>query len=90
MTDEELKRLLDEHTAILSERIHRVAILADETKDRVEILAESLLETREEMRRKFDALDETIDRTTAETRAILKYSYTGLDRRLTALEDAHR
>ena len=74
----------------LSDRIDKVAILTEETKDRVEILAESILETREEMRRKFDALDEKIDRTTAETRAIIKYSYTGLDNRLTALEDAHR
>ena len=93
MSDEELREMfagLDGRLERLETGVGQVRVEIGEAveamKDEVQLVAEAVLDTRQEMLRRFDYLDGKIDRDIAETRALMKFGYEQLDRRVTALE----
>jgi len=65
---------------------HAIGLAVESMKHETQLVAESVLETREQLQRRFDYLDEKIDRRIEETQALMKHGYDQLDRRVTALE----
>jgi chromosome segregation ATPase len=78
---------IDESAA---ETRRQIGVAREATKHDVDLVAESVLQTREELRRTRLALDEKIEHTAAETQSMIKFSHQELDRRMTALEGSQR
>ncbi|MEA2488941.1 MAG: hypothetical protein QOH21_733 [Acidobacteriota bacterium] len=95
--DDELKAILEalrqdnvdmrkENAEMHAETRRHFEILMEASNHKIELLAEGVALTREELARTTTALDEKIDRTAAETQAMLKFSHVDLDRRMRTLE----
>lgn len=88
MTDDDLKRLFDsmrqENTAAHSDTRRHFEVLAEGTRKDIQLVAESVLRLSEKLAR----TDEKIERTAAETQAMIKFSHVEIDRRVRSLEDA--
>ena len=95
MTDDELKGLFaalqrenagmrEENAAAHTDTRRRFEVLTEATRQDVQIVAESVLHLNERLGR----TDETIERTAAETQAMIKFSHAEIDRRMRSLEDA--
>jgi tetrahydromethanopterin S-methyltransferase subunit G len=66
---------IDSMAAVLRREI---SVATESMKHEVQLVAEAVLDTRQEMNRRFNELDEKIDYTTEETRAMLKFSHRSL------------
>lgn len=88
MTDDDLKRLFDsmrqENAAAHSETRRHFDVVTEGTRREIQLVAESVLLLSEKLAR----TDEKIDRTAAETQAMIKFSHVEIDRRMRTLEDA--
>jgi threonine aldolase len=88
MTDDDLKRLFDsmrqENAAAHSETRRHFEVLSEGARKDIQLVAESVLHLNE----KFARTDEKIERTAAETQAMIKFSHVEIDRRMRSLEDA--
>ena len=61
---------------------------AEALRSEIHLVAEGVAVVDEKIDRRTAELDEKIERTTAETHALIKYSYSDLDRRVRALEES--
>ncbi len=88
MTDDDLKRLFDsmrqENAVAHSDTRRHFEVLAEGTRKDIQLVAESVLLMSEKLAR----TDEKIERTAAETQAMIKFSHVEIDRRMRSLEDA--
>lgn len=88
MTDDDLKRFFEsmsqENAAAHSDTRRHFEVLTEGTRKDIQIVAESVLHLNEKLAR----TDEKIERTAAETQAMLKFSHVEIDRRIRSLEDA--
>lgn len=88
MTDDDLKRLFDtmrqESAAAHSETRRHFEVLTEGMRKDTQLVAESVLHLSERLSR----TDEKIERTAAETQAMIKFSHVEIDRRMRSLEDA--
>ena len=62
-------------------------VTTEATNSNIRLVAESVTQLTDEMRRGFAAADKKFDTTTAETQAMIKFSHANLDRRLITLEE---
>ena len=94
MTDDELKNLFDSLQQNLRQEIQQgdaetrrhFDVALEATDHKIELVAEGVALTREELVRVAARLDEKIDHTAAETQAMFKFSHAELDRRMRTLE----
>jgi hypothetical protein len=88
MTDDDLKRLFDsmrhENAAAHSDTRRHFEVLAEGTRKDIQLVAESVVRLSEKLAR----TDDKIERTAAETQAMIKFSHVEIDRRVRSLEDA--
>ena len=77
MTDDELKRLLEGHTA---ENRHLFATTAEGLRDQIRLVAEGVSEVNEVTRRESAEIRDEMRRGFAETQAMIKFSHAELDR----------
>ncbi len=94
MTDDDLKRLLEGHFA---ETRRHFDVVVERLENRFQGMNEAIdqmadrllrLETRvDRLEERFTRVEETIVRESGETRAMIRLSYTELDRRLRSLEE---
>lgn len=98
MTDDELKlealseenvAMRDEYAAMRQENAaahaetrHLIVVAMEATNQKLQLLVESIAHTREEFARTGARLGETIERTAAETQAMIRFSHAELDRRI--------
>lgn len=98
MTDDELKNLFDSLQQDLRKEIQQgnaelrrhMDVALEATDHKIELVAEGVALTREELARVEARLDEKIDRTSAETQAMIKFSHADLDHRMRTLEGTQR
>ncbi len=64
-------------------------VVAERMESRVQLLAEGLAQLDEKVERRFTALESQIKSESEETRAMIRLSYTELDRRIRTLESGH-
>ena len=87
-----MKRLFDfirqENAAAHSETRRHFEVLTEGTRKDIQLVAESILLSRENLDRTATSLDQKIERTAAETQAMIKFSHVEIDRRMRSLEDA--
>ncbi len=83
MTDEELKGLFDEM------RRH-FDVTAEHLQTRLSLVAESVLSVDETLGRRIGVVEQTVERTAADTQAMIKFSHSELDRRVRSLEESRR
>jgi threonine aldolase len=92
MTDDDLKRLFDsmrqENAAAHSDTRRHFEVLSEGTRKDIQLVAESVVLLSENLARTAKGLDEKIERTAAETQAMIKFSHVEIDRRMRSLEDA--
>ena len=62
-------------------------VVTEETRHEIRLVAESVAYVIEDLQRTRTTLDEKIDRTTAETQAMIRFSHRELDRRISSLEE---
>lgn len=84
MTDEELKELI---RATEAETRRHMDVLFERQESRFAAVNEAISSLDERTRRGFAAVDERIANESSETRAMIRISYTELDRRLRSLEE---
>ncbi|HEV7768323.1 MAG TPA: hypothetical protein VGQ76_25210 [Thermoanaerobaculia bacterium] len=65
-------------------------VTAERLRSDIQLVAEVLAQTRKDLTRIAGELDAKIDRTAAETQALIKFSHDSLDRRLRVLETSER
>lgn len=87
MADEELKSLL---LAQSIEIRRHFDVSVERMEARFVLLAEAIAQVDQKVVRAVDRIDETIERTAAETQAMVKFSHAELDRRVRLLEESHR
>ncbi|MFZ2492179.1 MAG: hypothetical protein WA208_11890 [Thermoanaerobaculia bacterium] len=87
MTDDDLKSLLLTH----STEIRRHFDVALERMDKqFALVSEAITQVDQKLDRVVGELGETIERTAADTQAMVKFSHAELDRRVRTLEESHR
>ena len=64
-------------------------VVAERLESRIHLLAEGLAHLDEKVERRFTALESQIKNESEETRAMIRLSYTELDRRIRMLESGH-
>jgi hypothetical protein len=69
---------------------HFFVVTTESMRRDIQLLAEGLAQTRVDLARTATELDAKIDRTAAETQAMIKFSHDSLDRRLRVLETSAR
>jgi hypothetical protein len=95
MTDDELKGLFavlqrenagmrEQNAAAHADTRRHFEVLTEGTRQEIQLVAESVLHLNEKLAR----TDEKIERTAAETQAMIKFSHVESDRRMRSLEDA--
>ena len=84
MTDDDLRRLFDSLRQEHSDTRRHFEVLTEETRKDIQVVAESVLNVNEKLAR----TDEKIERTAAETQAMIRFSHVEIDRRMRSLEDA--
>jgi hypothetical protein len=87
MSDDELKRLLQENTAEIR-RHFDVALEAN--RHEIRLIAEKVTRLDEKLDQTSAHLERKIEQTAAETQAMIKFSHAELDRRVRALEESQR
>lgn len=65
-------------------------VVAEGLESQIRTIAEGLLATNEKFDRRFDTLEAKVDRSAAETQAMIKFSHADLDPRIRTLEDGHK
>ena len=94
MADGELKALLEGMQSETRRQIEATNrhfdVVAEGLESHIRTIAERLLATNEKFDRRFDALETKVDRSAAETQAMIKFSHADLDTRIRTLEDGHR
>lgn len=94
MTDDDLRGLFaalqrenagmrEDNAAAHADSRRHFEVLAEGTRKDIQIVAESVLHLNEKLTR----TDEKIERTAAETQAMIKFSHVEIDRRVRSLED---
>jgi polyhydroxyalkanoate synthesis regulator phasin len=58
------------------------------SRDETRLVVEGIVNLTEQLKRTEERLDEKIDRTTAETQSMLRFSHVDLDRRMRTLEES--
>lgn len=86
MTDDELKRLFDELRQEHVETRRHFDVSTEETRGEIRLVAESVVSVDEKLDRVAARLDEKIEKTAADTQAMITLSHAELDRRVRALE----
>lgn len=81
MTDDELKGLFE------TMRRH-FDVVTEATRGDVRLVAESVALSHERIDRSASSLGENIERTAAETQAMIKFSHAEIDRRMRTLEES--
>lgn len=71
---------------LFGETRRHIDVLGVATRHEIGLLAEAIVFLRDDLRRAEERLDAKIDLTTAETQALIRFSHSGLDLRLRALE----
>ena len=87
MTDDDLKDLLLVHSAEIRRHFD---IAVERLEGRFGVLSEAITQVDEKLERKTAGIIEKLDRTAAETQAMIKFSHAELDRRVRSLEESHR
>jgi uncharacterized protein YceH (UPF0502 family) len=92
MTDDDLKRLFEsmrqENAAAHAETRRHFDVVTKGTRNDIRLVAESVVLLSDKLDRTATSLDGKIDRTAAETQAMIKFSHVEIDRRMRSLEDA--
>ena len=92
MTDDDLRRFFDsmrqENAAAHSETRRQFEVLTEGMRKDIQLVAESVVLLGDKLDRTGTSLDQKIDRTAAETQAMIKFSHVEIDRRMRSLEDA--
>ncbi|MEO8380280.1 MAG: hypothetical protein ABI779_11505 [Acidobacteriota bacterium] len=83
MTDDELKGLFE------SMRRH-FDVVSEATRGDLRLVAETIVLTHERIDRTTSSLGEHIERSSAETQAMIKFSHAEIDRRMRTLEERGR
>jgi hypothetical protein len=94
MTDDELRSLFDamrqENVAAHAETRHFFELTAEAMRHEIGLIAEKVTSVDEKLDRTTFRLEARIASTAAETQAMIKFSHSELDRRVTSLESARR
>jgi len=99
MTDDDLKglfaalqrentRMREENAAAHADTRRHFDVLTEGTRQDIQLVAESVMFLRERLDQTATNLDQKIERTAAETQAMIKFSHVEIDRRMRSLEDA--
>jgi uncharacterized protein (DUF3084 family) len=83
---EEFVAVRQENAAAHAETRRHFEVALEGNRSEIRLVAEGVVQTREELGR----LDEKIERTAAETQAMIKFSHVELDRRVRTLEGSQR
>jgi phage-related tail protein len=76
----------ENHSPLLNELKRHLDIVAESLESKIQLVAEGVVNVDQKLDRRFDALKQEIEKESEETRALIRLSYTELDRRLTTLE----
>ena len=102
MTDDELKRLIEgsaaetrEHVDVVVAELRRgnaetrrhFDVVAEDFKSQVQLIAENVLSTGARLDRRIDDLESRMNNEFGEVKAMMRFSYADLDRRLRSLEE---
>jgi hypothetical protein len=87
---EETTAIRQENAAAHAETRHLFVMALEAFEHKIQLVAEGVALTREELARAAAGLDEKIERTAAETQAMIKFSHAELDRRMRTLEGTQR
>lgn len=91
MTDDELKRLFEvlrlENAAAHTDTRRQFEVIAEALEKRVAILGESVTAIDEKVTGGLGSVRDSIERTAADTQAMIKFSYAELNRRVRTLEE---
>lgn len=91
MTDEELKGLFEglrqENATAHEDTRRHFDVAANDLRKEIQLVAESVVHTREELTRRTGDQSERIERGLAETQSMIRFSHAELDRRMRTLEE---
>ena len=89
-TNVAIEALRQENAAAHADTRRYFDIALEAPKHEIQLVAEGLAMTREQLARTTAEFSERLERTAAEAQAMIKFSHAELDRRLRTLEDSHR
>ena len=76
----------ENQSQLLNELKRHFDIVAESLESKIQLVAEGVVNVDQKLDRRFDALKQEIEKESEETRALIRLSYTELDRRLAMLE----
>jgi hypothetical protein len=76
----------EKNSQVLNELKRHFDIVAESLESKIQLVAEGVVNVDQKLDRRFDALKREIEKESEETRALIRLSYTELDRRLATLE----
>jgi uncharacterized protein (DUF885 family) len=77
---------MEDQSQLLNELKRHFDIVAESLESKIQLVAEGVVNVDQKLDRRFDALKQEIEKESEETRALIRLSYTELDRRLATLE----